>query len=105
MVDGGEEAQSLGEVARGVHRLEATLADFRSEIRTLIDAKVSKEAHSAEMGTVRAQHEALAARVSQAEVRLQNVEDERDRTRLAVTVALLTALVAPIVVALLLKGV
>lgn len=100
-----DEDPTLGEVARGVGRLEQTLAEIRTEMRTALDARVSKEAHSAEMATIRAVHDAMSARLTNVEVRTQQVEDERDRTRLAVTVALLTALVAPIVVALLLKGV
>ncbi len=105
MSDGGEDIQTIGEVGRGVDRIERQLGEFRTEVRTLIDAKVSKEAHDAEMATVRARAEAADARVTKLEMGLKAVEDERDRTRLAITVALLTALAAPIVVALLLKGV
>lgn len=105
MSEAAEDVPTIGEVGRGVDRIERQLGEFRAEVRTLIDAKVSKEAHSAEMATVHARSEATDARVTKLEIALKAVEDERDRTRLAITVALLTALAAPIVVALLLKGV
>lgn len=103
MPDGGDDP-TLGEVARVVHRLEQALSEFRSEMRTMVEARVSKEAHAAGMEVVHSELRALSERTTKAEARVDSIEDERDRTRLAITVALLTALAAPIVVALLLGG-
>lgn len=97
--------QSLGEVARGVNRVETAIETMRAEFQRAVAEHVTMAVFEARMETARERLSAAEARLTATGVRLQNIEDERDRVRLALTVAILTALLAPIVVALLLKGI
>ena len=102
---GEADDQSLGEVARGVNRLETALEAMRTEFQRAVSEHVTVGVFEARMETARERLRAAEDRLSQNETRLQGIEDERDRVRLALTVAILTALLAPIVVVLLLRGV
>lgn len=85
--------------------MEQSLSGFRSEIQSLIADRVTIDTFNARMETQRQAVEGLRERVAANETRTQSMEDERDRTRLALAVAIITALLAPIVVALLLRGI
>jgi hypothetical protein len=100
-----DDVQSLGEVARGVVRVEQAIETMRAEFQRAVAEHVTVGVFEARMETARERLRAVEDRMTASEANLKAIEDERDRVRLALTVAILTALLAPIIVVLLLRGV
>ena len=98
-LEGGGDDITIGELARSIQGLRADLAAYRAETQAQMAQMVSLQLYQSEMA-------ALSARVAGNETKLERIDEERDRWRLAI----FTAVVAPIVVALIvgafaLKGV
>lgn len=84
----GDDDVTIGELSRSLTALRAELSLWRTELSATLSTHVSLQLYQSEM-------HALTHRLASTEDRLEKIEDERDRVRMAV----FTAIVAPIVVA------
>lgn len=93
MPDGGEDEVTLGEVSRNLAAMRRDFGERFTELATTMGQHVTIQLYQVEIAAIR-------DRLTASESKVQRIEDERDRMRLA----MFTAIVAPIVVALIVGG-
>ena len=100
----GSDDISPREIRDGLKRVEDSVREARTEFQAAIAQHVTAAVFEARMETVMIRVLAADQRSLDNEIHIQRQEDERDRVRIAVFIAVFSSIVGPIILAVLVKG-